>query len=169
MILGPEMKSTGEVMGISEDHASSFAKAQIASKNILPTKGKVFISLAKLDKEFATELATDLIKLGFEIVCTKGTHKILKANGVKSKSIYKISEGRPNIADSLKNKEISLVINTSNNDDSSNNDGIELRQNVLRLNIPYFTTVAGARVSIKAIEKLITNSLKPKALQDYLS
>ncbi len=169
LILGPEMKSTGEVMGISDNYASSFAKAQIASKNILPTSGRVFLSLASLDKEFAKELASDLINLGFEIVATRGTHKTLKDSGVESKFVYKISDGRPNIVDSLKNKEITLVINTSNNDNSSNNDGVEIRQNVLRLNIPYFTTVAAAKVSIKAIEKLINNSLKPKALQDYLS
>ena len=162
------MKSTGEVMGISEDYASSFAKAQIASKNILPTSGKVFISLADLDKSFAIEIASDLIKLGFEVVATKGTHKQLSEAKVKSEFVYKISEGRPNISDKLKNRDISLVINTSNNDNPSNTDGKEIRQNVLRLNIAYFTTVAAAKVAVKAIEKLKKNSLKPKALQDYL-
>ena len=168
LILGPEMKSTGEVMGISEDYASSFAKSQIASKNILPTNGKVFISLADLDKSFVIEIASDLIKLGFEVVATKGTHKQLSEAGVKSEFVYKISEGRPNIADKLKNREITLVINTSNNDNPSNTDGKEIRQNVLRLNIPYFTTIAAAKVAVKAIEKLKENSLKPKAIQDYL-
>ncbi len=168
LILGPEMKSTGEVMGISNDYASSFAKAQIASKNLLPTNGNVFLSLATLDKKYAKEIATDLIKLGFKIVATKGTHKILKENGVESQFVYKISEGRPNIADKLKNGEISLVINTSNNDNPSNTDGKEIRQNVLRLNIAYFTTVAAVKVAIKAIEKLKNNSLEYVALQDYL-
>ena len=128
----------------------------------------MFLSLANLDKCFAKELAIDLIDLGFKIVATRGTHRVLQEEGVECEFVYKISEGRPNIADSLKNREITLVINTSNNDNPSNSDGREIRQNVLRLNIPYFTTVAAAIVSVKAIEKLINNSLKPKALQDYL-
>ena len=169
LILGPEMKSTGEVMGISDNFAISFAKGQFSSGNILPKKGTVFISLSDIDKEFAGVLGKGFYALGFKIVATGGTHKALRDAGVESEFVYKISEGRPNIQDSMKNNEIALVINTSDNK-SSKNDAKEIRRTVIKLNIPYFTTIAAAKIALQSIKELQNNDkvFVPKALQDYL-
>ena len=169
LILGPEMKSTGEVMGISSSFAISFAKGQFSSGNILPKTGTLFLSLSDIDKEFAGKLGKGFKALGFDIVATGGTHRALEKAGVEAKFVYKISEGRPNIQDSMKNNEISLVINTSDNK-SSKNDAKEIRRTVIKLNIPYFTTIAAATVALQSIKEM-QNSDKvfvPKALQDYL-
>jgi carbamoyl-phosphate synthase large subunit len=169
LILGPEMKSTGEVMGISSNFGTSFAKSQFAAKNNIPTNGKVFISLANLDKEFATKIGSDLVNLGFEIVATSGTHRILEESNIESSSVLKISEGRPNIADIMKNGEIAMAINTSDNQNSKE-DGTQIRQAVLKENIAYFTTIAGATAAIEAIKELKkVDILEPKSLQEYLS
>ncbi len=169
LILGPEMKSTGEVMGISETFPLSFAKSQLASNNILPTSGVVFISLTDMDKIFAKEIGEGFIEAGFKIVATAGTHKALTKAGIESEFVYKISEGRPNIEDKIKNLEIDLVVNTSDNK-SSKDDAKKIRQSVLRFNIPYFTTIAAANAAIDAIKKLKKEkNIEPKALQDYLS
>ena len=169
LILGPEMKSTGEVMGISDTFDLSFAKSQISSNNILPKSGVVFISLTNIDKIFAKKIGEGFIEAGFKIVATQGTHKALSDAGIEAEFVYKISEGRPNIEDKIKNLEIDLVINTSDNK-SSKDDARKIRQSVLRFNIPYFTTIAAANAAIEAIKKMETQkSLEPKALQDYLS
>ncbi|WP_169999956.1 carbamoyl-phosphate synthase large subunit [Campylobacter sp. RM9328] len=168
LILGPEMKSTGEVMGISPDFARSFVKSQIAASNCLPTSGTVFLTLADADKPYASELARDLIKLGFNITATGGTHKILNENGIKAEFVYKISESRPNIEDKLKNGDIALVINTS--DSKSNaDDGKKIRQNVLRFKIPYFTTMRAALAAAKSIKSVQDGSAyEVRSLQEYL-
>ena len=170
LILGPEMKSTGEVMGLSDNFGMSFAKSQAASKNDIPLDGTVFISLTQGDKQYAGEIGKMFIDLGFEIVATDGTHKALQEAGVSSTKVLKISEGRPNINDMIKNEEISLAINTSDNK-SSKDDAKQIRQSVLSNHIAYFTTIAAAKATALAIEKLKTTggSLEPKALQDYLS
>jgi carbamoyl-phosphate synthase large subunit len=167
LLLGPEMKSTGEVMGISDNFGESFAKAQFAAKNNLATEGKLFLSLTDYDKPFAPEIAKRYIDLGFSIVATRGTHEVLKAAGVESELVLKISEGRPNIEDLIKNGEIAMAINTSDNK-ASKDDAKRIRQEVLRHQIPYFTTISAARVAAEAIEALKTKELEPKALQDYL-
>ncbi|CAD7288955.1 Carbamoyl-phosphate synthase large chain [Campylobacter majalis] len=168
LILGPEMKSTGEVMGISGDFATSFAKSQIAASNTLPTSGNVFLTLADADKNIGIELAKELVNLGFNIVATSGTHKILEQNGIWAEFVYKISEGRPNIEDRLKNGDIALVINTS--DSKSNaNDGKKIRQNVLRFKLPYFTTMRAALAGAKSIKSAQDGlALNVKSLQEYL-
>jgi len=169
LILGPEMKSTGEVMGISDSFAISFAKSQIASHNHLPKAGTVFISLTDVDKSYAQEIGSAFNKLGFKILATGGTHRILKEAGIEAEFVYKISEGRPNVEDKLKNKDIDLVINTSDNK-SSKDDAKKIRQSVLRFKIPYFTTIAAALAATHAIEAIQNQSaLEPKALQDYLA
>lgn len=169
LILGPEMKSTGEVMGISKNFPASFAKSQIASSNVLPKSGTVFISLVDIDKSFAKEIGEKFVQLGFKVVATGGTHKALKDAGVDAEFVYKISEGRPNIEDKLKNGDIALVINTSDNK-SSKDDAKKIRQSVLRFHIPYFTTVAAASAATTAIEYIQDKSaLEPRALQDYLN
>ncbi len=168
LILGPEMKSTGEVMGISDNFATSFAKSQIGSKNVLPKSGTVFISLTDIDKVYAKEIGEKFQKLGFKILATGGTHKVLQEAGVESEFIYKISEGRPNVEDKLKNGDIDLVINTSDNK-SSRDDAKKIRQAVLRFNIPYFTTLSAATVAAESLDYIQDDSaLEPKALQDYL-
>ncbi len=168
LILGPEMKSTGEVMGISKDFATSFAKSQIASNNILPKSGTVFISLTNNDKKYAAQIGKKFNDLGFKVLATGGTHKAFEEAGVLSEFVYKISEGRPNVEDKLKNGEIDLVINTSDNK-SSKDDAKKIRQSVLRFNIPYFTTIAAATVAAKSLAFIQDESVyEPKALQDYL-
>jgi len=170
LILGPEMKSTGEVMGISDNFGKAFAKAQDAAKNNLPCNGgKVFISLADLDKEFAPQIALGLENLGFDIVATGGTYTIISEAGIPCEKVLKISEGRPNIVDSLMNEEIVMAINTSDGEEISKDDGLQIRRTVLRMNVPYVTTVAGALASVKGIEaKKDINGLVPKSIQEFL-
>lgn len=166
LILGPEMKSTGEVMGISDSFAKSFVKSQIAAKNSLPSSGKVFISLADADKERGIELAKEFVTLGFIVLATGGTYKFLKNAGVSCEMVYKISEGRPNIEDNLKNGEIALAVNTSDNK-SSSSDAHKIRQAVLRFKIPYFTNMNAALVAAKSISANEA-ALEVKSLQEYL-
>ncbi len=170
LLLGPEMKSTGEVMGISNNFGMSFAKSQFAAKNNIPLEGKIFMSLAKNDKVHLGELGKSFVDLGFEIYATRGTHRTLEEAGVASNKVLKISEGRPNIDDMIKNNEIVLAINSSA-DAGSKIDGQTIRQSVLRANVAYFTTVAGARATALAIKELKASGgeLEPKALQDYLN
>jgi carbamoyl-phosphate synthase large subunit len=170
LILGPEMKSTGEVMGISDNFGKAFSKAQSGAKNFLPDNGgKVFISLADLDKEFAPEIASKLVSLGFEIVATGGTHSVISEANVECEKVLKVSEGRPNITDSLMNEEIVMAINTADDKESSKDDGATIRRTVLRMNVPYFTTVAGALASVEAIAaQKDKDGLSPKSIQDFL-
>jgi len=171
LILGPEMKSTGEVMGISFNFGKAFAKSQQAAKNFLPDDGgKVFISLADLDKEFAPKLASGLVELGFDIIATGGTYKKIDEAGVTCEKVLKVSEGRPNITDSLMNEEIVMAINTSDGKESSKDDGETIRRTVLRMNVPYFTTVAGAIASLEAIAgQKDENGLVARSIQEFLS
>ncbi|BDB66808.1 hypothetical protein Hc94105_1009 [Helicobacter cinaedi] len=166
--LGPEMKSTGEVMGIGKSFGLSFAKSQLACKNALPLSGEVFLSLASLDKKEGVALANDFIKLGFSICATEGTYKILRENGIEASHILKVSEGRPNIIDRMMNNQIALAINTSDN--LSNKDDTHLiRTQIIKSSIPYFTTLAAARVAIEAIRDIKKYNLSQAfSLQEYL-
>ena len=170
LILGPEMKSTGEVMGISDNFGMSFAKSQFASKNNIPLEGKLFLSLTETDKPSAGEIGKMFTDLGFEIVATSGTHTALQEAGVTSTKVLKISEGRPNIDDMIKNEEIALAINTSDNA-GSKTDAKCIRQSVLSNNVAYFTTIAAAKATALAIKELKAQNgeLVPQALQDYLA
>ncbi len=169
LLLSPEMKSTGEVMGVSDNFGISFAKAQLASGNNIPTEGTCFLSLTDLHKHKGVEIAEGLIKNGFKIVATGGTHKVLAEAGIESKSVLKISEGRPNIEDSLRNGEVDMVINTVDSQ-ATKEDARKIRQTVLRTKIPYFTTVSAAQATIEALAGMKNQDLKdPKALQDYLN
>jgi len=169
LILGPEMKSTGEVMGISETFPLSFAKSQEASDNALPLKGSIFISLTDLDKKFAAEIGKSYHDIGFKILATGGTHQALADAGIESQKVLKISEGRPNIEDMIRNSEVSLVLNTSDSR-ASKDDAKMIRQSVIKQNVPYFTTIAAAKAAAMAIKALSENkNTIPKALQDYLS
>lgn len=169
LLLGPEMKSTGEVMGISTSFGISFAKAQSASKNTLPTSGKLFLSLADCDKSYATQIAKSFITLGFSVCATEGTHKILEQAQIPSSCVLKISQGRPNIQDLIMNNEIALVINTSD-DSQTKDDAREIRRQVLKSSVPYFTTIAAALVGAESIREIQQNDINtPRALQDFFS
>ncbi|MGE4397889.1 MAG: carbamoyl-phosphate synthase large subunit [Campylobacterales bacterium] len=165
--LGPEMKSTGEVMGISSDFGVSFAKSQAAAGNRLPKSGKLFISLSQADKAHAVGLAKEYKALGFSLIATSGTAKAINEAGVECESVLKISEGRPNIEDHLKNGEIAMVINTSDNH-SVKNDTTKIRQSVVRFSVPYITTIAAANAAVEAAKGLQRGELSVKAIQDYL-
>ncbi len=169
LILSPEMKSTGEVMGISDDFGMAFAKSQYAAKNFLPKSGKVFLSLCDLDKKFAPILANGLIENGFTIIATGGTYKVLDINGIVCEKVLKVSEGRPNVVDLLTNGDVAMAINTSDGKVSSTDDGHQIRRTVLRENIPYFTTIAGAIASMEAIKTLKQKDVnEPKSIQEFL-
>jgi carbamoyl-phosphate synthase large subunit len=171
LILGPEMKSTGEVMGIADNFGSAFEKAQSGAKNFLPEagSGKVFISLSDLDKEFAPKMAESLIELGFSVVATGGTFTKISEAGIECEKVLKVSEGRPNITDNLMNGEIVMAINTSDGKPSSKDDGAMIRRTVLRNNVAYFTTVAGALSGIEAIASKKDGVVEAKSIQDFLS
>ncbi|MBI3016947.1 MAG: carbamoyl-phosphate synthase large subunit [Deltaproteobacteria bacterium] len=168
VLLGPEMKSTGEVMGSHETFALAFAKAYLATGSSLPLKGIAFISVKDDDKEFILPLARKLTTLGFELTATAGTHQFLKDKGVSSKRIKKVYEGRPNVVDFLKNNEIDLVMNTTLGAKEIS-DSYDLRRTALLKNIPYFTVISAARVAIDAIEHLQKHPLTIESLQERLS
>jgi carbamoyl-phosphate synthase large subunit len=169
LVLSPEMKSTGEVMGISRNYGKSFAKAQMAAGNIIPTEGTCFLSFIDMDKEHAPEIARGLHKSGFKLIATKGTQKIIEEAGIPCELVLKISEGRPNIQDAMKNGEIAMAINTSDNN-TAKKDAVIIRQIVLSMNIPYFTTLSAARSVIDALSQMEDpNWNEPQALQDYLN
>ena len=165
--LGPEMKSTGEVMGIDWEPSLAYAKAQFAAGMRLPLSGRVFISVKDEDKPQVVEIAKVLENLGFEIVATEGTAKYLKDFGLKVKVVPKISEGRrPNILDLIKNKEIDLMINTAKGK-VSKLDAYLIRRYAMELDIPYATTISGARAMVCSIRRLREKSFSYSALQDY--
>ncbi len=167
LLLGPEMKSTGEVMGIAKSFGIAFAKSQVACKNPLPKSGNIFISLRNSDKKYAIDLARSLREMGFEIIATLGTHKILLESNIDARAVLKVSEGRPHIIDMITNKQIDMVINTTTNKDKA--DARLIRQAVLRADIPYFTTINGAMSAINAMREICGNAGEyPKSLQEYI-
>ena len=165
-ILGPEMKSTGEVMGIDKDLKAAFAKAQIAAGNKLPLTGTAFISVKDDDKSKIVNVAKKLIELGFNLITTAGTNDFLNKYELKSSMVKKVKDGSPNIIDLIKDNKIDLVINTT----LSSKEIIEsfsIRRTSLVKQIPYFTTLSGAIAGVDAIEYMIKDDIKVKPLQDY--
>jgi len=167
LVLGPEMKSTGEVMGIDSTFLSAFAKSQIACGTILPSKGRVFISIDDDNKKFILAIANKLLNLNFLIVATKGTSQFLSNNNLKVETINKVREGGPHIVDAIIENQINLVINTTKTQGSIR-DSYSLRRTALTYNIPYYTTIAGAKIAVDTIEHLKNNSLKVNSLQDLI-
>ena len=165
VLLGPEMKSTGEAMGFDENFGLSFAKSQIASNNSIPLKGTAFVSVKDKDKEKILNNAKRLIDLGFSICATSGTAKYLMSNGIKCKKINKVSQGSPHIVEKLNNKNIALVINTTEGKNSIS-DSFSLRRSSLMNKIPYFTTMPAANACVESIESLKKYPIKVRALQD---
>jgi carbamoyl-phosphate synthase large subunit len=165
-LLGPEMLSTGEVMGISDDFGIAFAKSQIAAGNTLPTSGKIFISVRDSDKARAVEVARKLHLMGFKIIATKGTCIEIIKNNVPSEFVLKMTEGRPNIVDSIINDEIDLIINTPAGKQSILNS-FSIRRSALDRQVPYVTTIRGASAVVKAIEAMKQRKIGVKPIQLY--
>jgi carbamoyl-phosphate synthase large subunit len=165
-LLGPEMKSTGEVMGIDRTFGTAFAKAQIGAGMILPRSGKVFLSVRDEDKEGVLAAAEGLKRCGFSLIATRGTAAFLTARGLPCDTVRKVNEGRPHVADLIRNGEIALVINTPLGAQSKA-DSYYIRRASLVYNVPYFTTVAAARAVSLAIAALIADDLSVRSLQEY--
>jgi carbamoyl-phosphate synthase large subunit len=165
-VLGPEMKSTGEVMGLDSTYGIAFAKAQLAAGQKLPQKGKVFISVKNRDKRSIIFIAKKLWELGFRIVATRGTAKALMQNGIPVDLIFKVLEGRPNVVDLIKNREIALIINTPSGR-KPKQDQISIRSEAVAHNIPVITTISGAAASVNGIDALMKEELQVQSLQEY--
>ena len=166
IILGPEMKSTGEVMGIDKDFGCAFIKSQLAAGQKLPKKGNVFISVRDSDKKTVVPVAKNLEKLGFHIYATSGTALVLEKNKIKVKVLPKIAEGSPNILDLMKKGGIQLVINTPSGR-VPRQDEVKIRSHVILYNVPYTTTISGAQATVDGIRALAQNKLGVRSLQEY--
>lgn len=167
VLLGPEMRSTGEAMGIDVGFGRAFAKAQLAVGNPIPLEGKVFISVKDSDKKNVCKIAKELQKAGFEIVATRGTAKYLNAQGIQTEQVNKVLEGRPHIVDMIKNGEVNLVINTTEGT-SAIADSLSIRRTALLNKIPYTTTMSGSKALLNAILQLREESgLEIRSLQSY--
>jgi carbamoyl-phosphate synthase large subunit len=165
-VLGPEMKSTGEVMGIDHAFGIAFAKAQLAAGQILPQKGRVFISVKNRDKRAMIFIAKKLSDFGFQIVATRGTAKALSQNGIPVELVHKVHEGRPNIVDLIKNRQIDLIINTPTGH-RPKRDQVSIRAVAVAHNVPLITTISGAAASVNGIEALLKEEIQVKPLQEY--
>jgi carbamoyl-phosphate synthase large subunit len=166
-ILGPEMRSTGEVMGIDRDFGRAFAKAELAAGQKIPLTGKVFVSTNDRDKKAVVSVVKELIDLGFKIIATSGTRDVLRENGLEVELVLKLHEGRPNVVDVIKNEQIQLIINTPSGEEAQA-DGRLIRRSALVYKVPIVTTIAGAKATTAAIKSLQSQPLDVQALQDYL-
>ena len=166
-VLGPEMKSTGEVMGIDTDFGLSFQKAQLGAGVRLPQEGTVFLSVNDRDKEGLIPIAQQLSDMDFRLIATRGTHAFLKSHNIACNLILKLQEGRPNILDAIKNGEISLMINTPAGEQSQAADP-EIRKAAIQYGLPYTTTLSGAAAAVAGIQSLKNNStIRIRSLQDF--
>ncbi|MBI1818764.1 MAG: hypothetical protein HYR81_00350 [Nitrospirae bacterium] len=165
-LLGPEMKSTGEVMGIDDEFGKAFAKSQDAAGNPLPTSGTVFLSVKDKDKPALIPIARDLSGLGFKLIGTRGTVDFLSRHQIEIRQVNKIIEGRPHVVDHMKNMEIQLSINTVG-DKASQDDSYPIRQTTIQQKIPYFTTMAGAKAAVRGISALLKGEIQVQSLQHY--
>ncbi len=166
IMLSPEMRSTGEVMGLDKDLGVAFAKSQMAAKPSLPDSGDVFISVKDHDKERAVEIARGLSELGFGIIATAGTGKILKENGIAIKNVYRLSEGRPNVIDLIKNGKVSLIINTPQGTVPRQNENL-IRSEALKHNICIMTTISAAAAAVDGIRSLREKGYEVRSIQSY--
>ena len=166
--LGPEMRSTGEVMGLDTNFGRAFAKSQVGAGLKLPHSGTVFISVKDADKDDTLKPARELLDMGFELIATRGTAKFLRDNGLEVKVVNKVLEGRPHVVDAIKNSEVQLVFNTTEGTQALA-DSFSIRRTALQLKVPYYTTIAGAAAATQAIAALRTGSLEVAPLQSYTS
>nr|WP_290223990.1 carbamoyl-phosphate synthase large subunit [Trichocoleus desertorum] len=167
-ILGPEMRSTGEVMGIDTDFGKAFAKAALAAGQRLPLSGTVFVSMSDRDKAAVVPVVRDLIDIGFRVVATDGTRNVLREHGLEVDLVLKLHEGRPHVLDSIKNEKIQLILNTPSGEEAQT-DARLIRRSALSYKIPIITTIAGAKATAAAIRSLQSQPLDVKAIQDYIS
>jgi carbamoyl-phosphate synthase large subunit len=167
LILGPEMKSTGEVMGLDSDFGRAFLKSQLGAGVELPRSGTVFVSVRDRDKPAMTEICRRLVALGFGLVATRGTAEFLAEQGIPVEQVRKVLEGRPHIVDRMLSGGVQLVFNTTEGAQAIA-DSFSLRRTALTNAIPYYTTVAGARAAVEAIQALTAGNLEVAPLQSYL-
>jgi carbamoyl-phosphate synthase large subunit len=153
-ILGPEMKSTGEVMGVGETFAEAFVKSQLAAGVKLPSSGKVFLSVRNADKPRVVDIALSLSQLGFSLYATRGTAAYLSERGIEVAPVNKVAEGRPHIVDMIKNGEMAMIINTTDSRRASVQDSYSIRRSALQARITYYTTVAGARAACAGMQQM---------------
>ncbi len=165
-LLGPEMKSTGEVMGMDECVGLAFAKSQLAAGQPIPTSGTVFLSMRHPDKPAIVPIAKRLVELGFSLIGTRGTAAFLKEHGVACEPVFKISEGRPHVLDKIQNKEIQWIVNTSMGTRTTE-DSYTIRRAALDYHLPYTTTIAGAESMVRAIATVQEESIEAKSVQEY--
>ena len=165
-LLSPEMKSTGEVMGIDSNFSRAFAKAQIAAGNSLPMHGQVFLSVNDHDKVGVIPIAQGLLELGFELLATAGTAKVLREHDISCRALNRVSEGSPHIVDLIQAKQCALLINTPLGQAAVEDDGI-IRKAALLAQIPYTTTLSAARAALEAIRALKRGELEVRSLQEF--
>jgi len=167
-LLGPEMRSTGEVLGIADSFGLAFFKAERAAQQLLPSDGTVLITVSERDRPAVLEVAKRFADLGFQVRATHGTHEFLASQGIKSSLILKMHEGRPNIVDAIKNGEIHLVINTPSGKLSQYDDSY-IRKAAIQYKVPYMTTLAAANAAARGIATYRKGKTSVKSLQDYHS
>ncbi|MEW5724391.1 MAG: carbamoyl phosphate synthase large subunit, partial [Thermodesulfobacteriota bacterium] len=166
-ILGPEMKSTGEVMGIADGFGEAYAKSQFAAGQMLPTAGRVFVSVRDRDKKAVAQVAREFARQGFQLVATRGTAAVLRDHGLEVDVVNKYHEGQPHVIDLIKNGDIALIINTAKGRRTVK-DAVSLRRNALLYKVPYVTTIAGAWATTEACEVLRKKQVfSVKSLQEY--
>jgi carbamoyl-phosphate synthase large subunit len=165
-LLGPEMRSTGEVLGMANSFGLAFYKAQEAAQQTLPREGTVLITVSDLDRPAVLEVAQQFHQLGFKIMATTGTNKFLADQGIPSEAVLKLHEGRPNIVDIIKNREIHLVVNTPSGKLSKTDDSY-IRKAAISYKVPYITTLAGALAAARGIAAARQQNIQVRSLQSY--
>jgi len=167
-ILGPEMKSTGEVMGVDDTFGKAYVKAQISAGSVLPKSGVAFISVNQHDKNLISRIAADLVEIGFKIIATRGTARVLRSSGIDVETVYKVNEGRPHIVDYIKSGKVHLIINTPLGRESFF-DEKAIRRAAINHRVPCITTIPGAAAAVNGIRAIRRESLNVKSIQEYHS
>ena len=167
-VLGPEMRSTGEVLGLADSYGLAYFKAQEATMQALPDNGTVLITVAETDKELIVDTAKSFSEIGFKLMCTEGTCDFLSGKGIVAQRVLKMHEGRPNIVDAIKNSEVQLIINTPIGKQGKHDDSY-IRKAAIKYKIPYITTTTAAAAAVKGIAASQSSESSVKSLQDYHS
>ena len=165
IVLGPEMRSTGEVMGVSEKFSLAFAKSQVAAGTVLPETGNIFISLSARHKDSVVELGRSLVALGFNLLATVGTSERLREAGVEVRRVKKIAEGKPNLIDYLKNGDVQLILNTPSGKGARTDEG-KIRAAAVQYGVPCITTLSAAEAAVRAMVALRDGEVDVQSLQD---
>ncbi|HEY6821726.1 MAG TPA: carbamoyl phosphate synthase large subunit, partial [Burkholderiales bacterium] len=163
-VLGPEMKSTGEVMGVGETFGEAFAKSQLGAGVRLPKGGRAFVSVRDADKLAVVQVARDLVELGFQLLATRGTSAILRSHGIAVTQVNKVAEGRPHIVDMIKNGDVSFIINTAEATRTATSDSRAIRITALAKRVSYYTTITGGKAACAGMKYL--SRMEPYRLQD---